>query len=131
MELKPSHSNCIFCSLPKKRIINESKNFFVVRDMFPISKGHTLIISKDHIEYFKDLPDQCILELFQLIKKTQEKLLEDLDCNDFNIGVNDGESAGQTIKHFHLHLIPRYLGDTVDPRGGIRWIIPEKADYWS
>ncbi len=122
---------CIFCSIPKERIIHESKNFVVTRDSFPISKGHTLIISKEHIQYFRELTDQSIVELFRLVKEMQEKMINEFYCNDFNIGINDGVIAGQTIKHFHLHIIPRYIDDVADPRGGIRWIIPEKADYWS
>jgi len=122
---------CIFCSLPKKRIIRESKNFNVIRDLFPISDGHTLITSKGHFQYLDQLSEEFAEELWNLIRQTQKSLTEQYNCNGFNIGINDGITAGQTIEHFHVHIIPRYSNDVKDPRGGIRWIIPEKADYWT
>jgi diadenosine tetraphosphate (Ap4A) HIT family hydrolase len=69
--------------------------------------------------------------LMMLIDEAKRRLTQELRPDGFNIGVNDGEAAGQTIPHLHIHLIPRYKGDRPDPRGGVRWIIPDKADYWS
>lgn len=122
---------CPFCSLPEERIVNASEYGVVFRDGFPISPGHTLIIPKRHIGSFFDLfPDERtdLLKLLDVAKKEADKKFTP---QGYNIGINDGAAAGQTVPHLHIHLIPRYLGDRVDPRGGVRWIIPEKADYWS
>ena len=123
--------HCIFCNLPKKRIIRESKYFIVTRDIYPISENHTLIISKRHIRFFEDLSLNERQELIELIFSIQQNLKKKFCYQDFNIGINDGENAGQTIPHFHLHIIPRIQGDVDDPKGGIRWVIPSKANYWS
>ena len=69
--------------------------------------------------------------MLDLLKKAREGLQAELDPAGFNIGINDGEAAGQTVMHLHLHLIPRFKGDVPEPRGGVRWIFPDKADYWS
>ena len=123
--------NCLFCNLEKERIIIESDLFVVVRDRYPISKGHTLIIPKRHIDsLFKMTSEEY--NALQSILKQAKKILECEFCPDaYNIGVNDGELAGQTINHLHIHLTPRYKGDVDDPKGGVRWIFPAKADYWS
>lgn len=102
----------------------------VLRDGFPISPGHTLIIPKRHIgSFFETTPDERN-ELLSLLDRAQKNLQTEFNPDAFNIGINDGAAAGQTIHHLHIHLIPRYQGDQPDPRGGVRWIIPEKAKYW-
>ncbi len=102
----------------------------VLRDGFPISPGHTLIIPKRHIaSFFETTPDERN-ELLSLLDRAQKNLQTEFNPDAFNIGINDGAAAGQTIPHLHIHLIPRYQGDLPDPRGGVRWIIPEKAKYW-
>jgi diadenosine tetraphosphate (Ap4A) HIT family hydrolase len=125
--LKP----CAFCSLPPERIIDSSQHGMVVRDGFPISPGHTLIIPKRHIGSFFELEADEQAELLDLMRRARAAIEQEFHPQGYNIGVNDGAAAGQTIPHLHIHLIPRYQGDRVDPRGGVRWIIPEKADYWS
>ena len=107
----------------------ESENFFSRYDDFPVSKGHALVVPKKHIESFFDLKDDNMKELYKLIKKTCEKIREKFNPNGFNIGVNEGAAAGRTIDHLHIQIIPRYVGDVENPKGGIRWIFPEKADY--
>ena len=121
---------CAFCSLPSKRIVNS--NFFgiVVRDGFPISEGHTLIIPKRHMGSFFELNTMERDALFNLLDQEKAFLTDTHNPDGFNIGINDGPAAGQTIAHLHIHLIPRYEGDLPDPRGGVRWIIPSKAKYW-
>lgn len=103
----------------------------VIRDGFPISPGHTLIIPKRHIGSFFELTADEQAELMALLGSAKIVLDKDHSPNGYNIGINDGPAAGQTVPHLHIHLIPRYKGDRADPRGGVRWIIPEKADYWS
>ena len=124
-------SSCIFCSLPKKRVSNQSDCFIVTKDRYPISENHTLIVSKRHVRYFSELTPQERLDLVELTFSTQQSLKEGFNYEDFNIGINDGENAGQTIHHFHLHIIPRIKGDTDNPKGGIRWVLPKKAKYWT
>lgn len=122
-------NSCIFCNLSKEKIILENEYTQAFFDEFPVSKGHMLIIPKRHVSSFFDLTKQehdAVLELLQICKKKLEKLYAP---NGYNIGVNIGEYAGQSIFHVHIHLIPRYKGDTPNPRGGIRGVIPSKQNY--
>ena len=122
---------CAFCTLPASRIIDTSKYGVVIRDGFPISPGHTLVIPKRHIGSFFDLNADERQDLLALLDRAKAVLDAELRPDGYNIGINDGPAAGQTVPHLHIHLIPRYKADLPDPRGGVRWIIPEKADYWS
>jgi len=122
---------CPFCTLPFERIIDQNDCGLVVRDGFPISPGHSLIISKRHIGSFFDLTEKERSDLLLLLDKAKLDLENEYKPDGYNIGINDGPAAGQTVPHLHIHLIPRYTDDRADPRGGVRWIIPEKADYWS
>ncbi len=126
-----SHTNCIFCCLPVTRIIAENTYFLAILDKFPISKGHTLIIPKRHILSFFHLNEKEFVSLYPFINEIKTLINKRYLAKGFNIGVNDGEVAGQTINHLHIHLIPRYNGDVSNPKGGIRWMFPDKADYWS
>lgn len=122
---------CPFCELPKERVLESSGLCRMFRDAYPVSAGHTLIIPKRHVSSFFDLSaDECA-EIFVLLARAKTLLDEELSPNGFNIGINDGRAAGQTVFHLHIHLIPRFEGDQLDPRGGVRWVLPEKADYWS
>ena len=121
---------CPFCSLPADRIIFESDYTLTIRDGFPVSQGHTLIIPKRHVQSFFELKAIEKAAILQAMDEAKEALDEEFSPDGYNIGINDGEAAGQTVMHLHLHLIPRYKGDTDDPRGGVRWIFPEKAKYW-
>ena len=100
-------------------------------DGFPISPGHALIIPKRHIASLFDATREEREALFDLLEQVKTELQEKYNPNGFNIGINDGTAAGQTVMHLHIHLIPRYAGDQTDPRGGVRWIFPDKADYWN
>ena len=122
---------CPFCTLPAHRIIDANEHGIVVRDGFPVSKCHTLIIPKRHVGSFFEITDEERADLLVLLNKAKVVIQEEFNPDGYNIGINDGPAAGQTVPHLHLHLIPRYKGDRNDPRGGVRWIIPEKADYWS
>lgn len=121
---------CPFCTLPTERIIDSNEFGVVIRDGYPISEGHTLIIPKRHIGSFFETTQDEKLALLTLLESAQKQLKKEFNPPSFNIGINDGKEAGQTVPHLHIHLIPRYESDMVDPRGGVRWIIPEKAKYW-
>ena len=98
-------------------------------DGFPVAEGHTLVIPKRHVASLFELPPEELAALWEQVAVVRN-LLADLKPDGFNLGVNDGLAAGQTIMHAHIHVIPRRTGDATDPRGGIRWVMPAKAKYW-
>ncbi len=122
---------CPFCELPGERVIDQTEHGIVIRDGYPVSPGHTLVIPRRHTDSFFDLSRTERDELFSLLERARGALEKEFSPKGYNIGINDGPAAGQTVPHLHVHLIPRYDGDCDDPRGGVRWIFPEKADYWS
>lgn len=122
--------NCPFCHIDDQQIIFQDKLVMSFRDGFPISPGHTLIIPKRHLRSFFELTDQEHKALLYALRTVQEQLHREYAPDGYNIGINDGLAAGQTVMHLHIHMIPRYVGDCTDPRGGVRWIFPEKAAYW-
>ena len=123
-------SNCIFCNLPSDRIVAEYKYFYVVRDAFPVTDLHSLIITKRHVVSYFQCNQEEINELPLILdtQKTELTLIDDT-ITGFNIGMNIGEDAGQTVFHFHMHIIPRRKGDTKNPKGGVRGVIPQKQSY--
>lgn len=121
----------LFCCLPQSRVLFRNETAIVVRDAFPVTLGHTLVIPLRHIESFFDTSAKERAAMFELLDAAKQQLQTEFAPAGFNIGINDGATAGQTIRHLHMHLIPRYAGDRPDPRGGVRWVIPEKADYWT
>lgn len=187
--MQTQQGHCPFCSIDPQRIIQSNEHGFAVRDGFPVSEGHSLIIPKRHVGSFFDLSTEEQHALLELLNETrmsfrtsdsEEKSLSssfrpsslsfrpkgeisspslsfrrseateksteissekspsyvipnerEESPSAFNIGINDGAAAGQTVPHCHIHLIPRYKGDVADPRGGVRWVIADKADYWS
>jgi diadenosine tetraphosphate (Ap4A) HIT family hydrolase len=122
---------CPFCSLPPARILHCGPNAVVIRDGFPISPGHTLVIPRRHVGSFFQLTADERMEMLALLDQAKADLVNEFKPDGYNIGINDGAAAGQTVPHLHIHLIPRFRNDQDDPRGGVRWIIPGKADYWS
>lgn len=123
--------SCPFCSLPKERIVAQNDLALVIRDGFPVSPGHTLVTPRRHVASFFEITPQERSAMFELLENAKRELDKEFAPAGYNIGINDGQAAGQTVMHLHMHLIPRYTGDLPDPRGGVRWVIPEKADYWS
>ncbi len=121
---------CPFCTLPPERIIDSNDLALVIRDGYPVSPGHTLVIPKRHIGSWFEITPEEQSAMLVLLGKAKALLEEEFKPDGYNIGINDGPTAGQTVPHLHMHLIPRYKGDQEDPRGGVRWIIPEKAKYW-
>lgn len=122
---------CPFCSLALDRLVLQDEFSLVVLDRFPVSKGHTLIIPRRHVQSFFETTPQERSSLMAMLDMAKAKLNHSHKPDGYNIGINDGSAAGQTVPHLHIHLIPRYEGDQTDPRGGIRWVFPDKADYWS
>ena len=127
MKIEP----CYFCSLPSGRIILETELSIVIFDAFPVSEGHTLIITKRHIESIFDATREEQIDLLANLEEAKKILDKKFSPDGYNIGINDGEFAGQTVMHLHTHLIPRFSGDKEQAKGGVRWIFPEKANYWS
>jgi diadenosine tetraphosphate (Ap4A) HIT family hydrolase len=127
---------CPFCNPDSRRIVSESQLTWTVFDAFPVSPGHALVVPKRHIASPFDATDNEMAEIWKALRKIADLLIANPPeaCrkpDGFNIGVNCGQAAGQTVMHVHWHLIPRYAGDQPDARGGIRRIFPDLADYWS
>ena len=119
---------CRFCD--QERVIASNELCYAIRDGYPVTELHTLVIPKRHIAGFFELYQPEINAIHRLLRKMKEGILErDSTVTSFNIGVNSGEEAGQTINHCHFHLIPRRKGDVDDPTGGVRGVIPEKQNY--
>ena len=102
---------CPFCTLPSERIVEENQLASWIYDGFPVSKGHSLIIPKRHLGSFFDINLEERLAMLELLDKAKAAIDKDLKPDGFNIGINNGPAAGQTVLHLHLHLIPRYAGD--------------------
>ena len=121
------NKKCAFCELNTYVIENDLA--FVIYDKYPVSKGHALVIPKRHVADYFDTTAEEKKAMQELAEEIREVQKEELSPDGFNIGINCGESAGQTIFHVHMHVIPRYKGDMDDPTGGVRGVIPEKQKY--
>ncbi|NDP48976.1 MAG: HIT family protein [Sulfuriferula multivorans] len=122
---------CPFCTLDPSRILAEDELTVVYCDGFPVSLGHTVIIPRRHFATLFEATEADQVALLRALAQAKD-LVEKLHQPDgYNIGINQGQAGGQTVPHLHIHLIPRYQGDKQDPRGGVRWVLPEKAKYWS
>jgi ATP adenylyltransferase len=121
---------CLFCEAPKARLVAETELAYTIRDAFPVAPLHTLVIPKRHVRGYFELSRPELNAFYRLLEQ-QKQAIEQADgsVKGFNVGVNDGEAAGQTDFHCHLHLIPRRKGDTEDPTGGVRRVIPGKGAY--
>lgn len=124
-------SICPFCAPAPAALVAETALTWTLRDAFPVSPGHTLVVPKRHVADALEATDAEMAEIWQALRAAAAALRETHRPAGFNIGVNAGRAAGQTVMHLHWHLIPRYEGDQPDPRGGIRRIFPALADYWS
>jgi len=112
----------------RERLI-ENKIGFVIYDNYPVSNGHCLIVPHRVYSNYFESTDEEFEGLNKLLVMTKEIIDEEFSPSGYNIGINCGEDAGQTVRHLHIHLIPRYKGDMYDPRGGVRGVIPEKQNY--
>jgi diadenosine tetraphosphate (Ap4A) HIT family hydrolase len=120
---------CPFCHLEASRIRLENEAAAAILDGFAVAEGHTLVIPRRHVASVFDLPDEEQAALWRLVALVHADLVDRLKPDGFNVGVNDGPAAGQTVMHAHVHVIPRRRGDVPDPRGGVRWVVPGKAAY--
>ena len=123
-------SACPFCSPDPARVFFRGDGVFALWDAFPVSEGHALIVPFRHVASWFDATEDERAEFLQAVSIVREEIEASRSPDGYNIGVNDGFAAGQTVIHLHLHVIPRYAGDVPDPRGGIRWVIPGRAPYW-
>jgi diadenosine tetraphosphate (Ap4A) HIT family hydrolase len=121
---------CPFCSLDPSRTWIENEHAIAFTDAYPTTDGHTLVVPRQHIGSIYELSAAQQAAVWDLVAEVRQRLLTGLKPDGFNIGVNDGLAAGQTVEHAHVHVIPRYTSDVPDPRGGIRWIISQHAKYW-
>ena len=120
-----------FGVIDRERVLAVDELFAVVKDKFPVTPGHTLIIPRRAVKRFAELNAAEKARLLELVEWAQGHLAAMTPTPEgFNLGVNDGPAAGQTMPQFHFHVIPRRTGDVVDPRGGVRWVIPDRAKYW-
>lgn len=131
MNCKDFHRTCIFCLKQKtKEILIENEFAFAILDNYPASIGHTLVIPRRHVTDYCDLLQNEMIAINNLLRIRRKQLLDlDQSIKGFNIGMNCGIIAGQTIPHTHIHLIPRRSGDTPNPQGGVRGAIPDKMHY--
>lgn len=123
---------CLFCDKDNKKehkIILENDFAYARWDNFPVSKGHLEIVPKPHINSLFDLNSEELIQLYSLLNNVKKIIQKDYNPDGYNIGINEGEAAGRTVHHLHIHLIPRYSGDIENPHGGVRNIIPGKGKY--
>lgn len=121
-----------FCEIEAERVLAQDELFVVILDKYPVATGHLLIIPRRAVARFQQLTEVEKAQLLVWLNWAQEHLGAALvpAPDGFNLGLNDGPAAGQTVPQLHFHVIPRHLGDVSDPRGCVRWVIPAKAQYW-
>jgi diadenosine tetraphosphate (Ap4A) HIT family hydrolase len=120
----------VFSDRPSSEHVASNALAFAIRDAFPVSPGHTLVVPfREVANWFDASADEkgAILDLVEIVKR---QLDSEFRPHGYNVGFNAGAAAGQTVDHLHVHVIPRFAGDVPDPRGGVRWVLPEKAAYW-
>ena len=122
--------NCLFCAELGSRKFLDTGLVLGFWDAFPISPGHALLIPHRHVATWFDATIEEQQALLSAINSAKTAIELEHKPDGYNIGINSGEAAGQTVPHLHVHVIPRYTGDVEDPRGGVRWAIPNKARYW-
>lgn len=119
-----------FAPIEEGRVVFETDGVIAFYDRYPVSLGHTLVVAKQCTPSLFDLSEDMQTRVWRAVAVVRDRLRAAHQPDGFNIGLNDGAAAGQTVAHAHIHIIPRYTGDQPDPRGGIRWIVPDKARYW-
>jgi diadenosine tetraphosphate (Ap4A) HIT family hydrolase len=121
-------AECIFCK-PQREILARNESAIAVFDTYPVSPGHALVLPLRHVATIWDLNAAEYDDCFRLVRALQPLLAARFAPDGFNVGANCGEAAGQSVWHAHIHVIPRYQGDTPNPRGGVRHVIPLKGNY--
>ncbi|WP_067048584.1 HIT family protein [Methanofollis ethanolicus] len=122
-------ATCPFCDPSPADIVVQNTLAYARADAFPVSPGHTLIVPFRHVSSFFEATEAERVALLDLLCRCRDALEERYHPDGWNIGINVGPAAGQTVPHLHIHLIPRYAGDVPDPRGGVRGVVPEKKMY--
>lgn len=122
---------CPFCTLQPHRVLAESELAVAYADGFPVSPGHTVVIPRRHVATLFEATSAEQVALLEMLARAKDVVERHHQPDGYNIGINQGQAGGQSVPHLHIHLIPRYRGDKEDPRGGIRWILPDKAKYWA
>jgi diadenosine tetraphosphate (Ap4A) HIT family hydrolase len=120
---------CPFCAVPASRRVAENAMAVAIRDAFPVNPGHTLVMPRRHVASWFETSQEERLAILELVDETRTQLDTELRPGGYNIGINAGEPAGQTVMHVHVHLIPRFAGDVDDPAGGVRFVIPKRGNY--
>ena len=118
-----------FKSIPASRVLSKTDDFFIIKDSYPVSPGHMLIISQREVSDYFSLTDHERQQLNNNILIAKSLIEQEHNPDGYNIGMNCGQAAGQTVFHFHCHVIPRYIGDMENPRGGVRHCVAGKGDY--
>lgn len=122
--------DCPFDDPPAERVFYEDDLVRCLWDAYPVSDGHALVITRRHVPTWFDATAEELGAVLNGIEQARREIEKTHRPDGYNIGTNAGEAAGQTVPHFHVHVIPRYRGDADDPRGGVRHVIPAKAAYW-
>ena len=123
--------SCPFCqTIEEGRVDAFTGHAAAFPDAYPVSPGHSLVVPRRHVAGLFELSMEELDEVWQLVQEMRSDLAADRAPDGFTVGVNDGAAAGQTVPHAHVHVIPRWSGDRADPRGGVRWVLPERAPYW-
>mgnify|MGYP003149873519 CR=1 FL=1 len=121
---------CPFCDLDPDRVLFTNRIATALYDAYPVTPGHMLVIPNVHVSSIFELSWPKRQAMMDMVELVRDHLGREYKTNCFNIGINEGVWSGQTVDHAHIHIIPRYKGDVPDPKGGIRWIFPDKAAYW-
>jgi len=121
--------NCPFCAIRRERVLAEDELTVTIRDGFPVSPGHTLVIPRRHVVSLFEASAAEWAAIWDALGQARVAVDRALHPDGYNVGINDGVAAGQTVMHLHVHLIPRYRGDVPDPRGGVRHCIPGHGYY--
>lgn len=128
----PVPISCPYCERVRSpNTVRRVRTAVAIPDAFPLSLGHTLVVPERHVPDFFALTGEEQADVWRLVAEVRDDLADRFAPDGFNVGLNAGRAAGQTVNHAHVHVIPRVLGDVPDPRGGVRWVLPAKAAYWS
>jgi diadenosine tetraphosphate (Ap4A) HIT family hydrolase len=126
-------SGCPFCEriASGTDVLASADAAVAFADAFPVSSGHTLVVPRRHVARLEHLEPDEWRSVFEVVHEITGNISAEADVDGVNVGVNSGQAAGQTVDHAHVHVIPRRTGDVADPRGGVRHLIPDRADYWT